>query len=129
MQPTHELIELDAGVSLLVNGEGELFGILSEKDLLDQPDLLNRARARVGQFQKLRGPSMSRMLLRERLATLSAREHEVCDLLVAAQHTKEIARQLEISTKTVEFHRANILRKMHAECVVELVRMLLARDA
>jgi two-component system response regulator FixJ len=60
-----------------------------------------------------------------RLASLSAREREVMQLLVAAKGTKQIAHHLGISPKTVEKHRANVLTKMQADSVVELVRLTL----
>ncbi len=46
-------------------------------------------------------------------------------LLLAGKGTKEIARELKISTKTVEKHRTGVLEKMRAESVVELMRMVL----
>jgi RNA polymerase sigma factor (sigma-70 family) len=59
------------------------------------------------------------------LAALSPRQREVMRLLLAGKGTKEIARELKISTKTVEKHRTGVLEKMRAESVVELMRMVL----
>jgi two-component system response regulator FixJ len=61
--------------------------------------------------------------LRERLATLSARERQVLDGLVAGQANKVIAYDLEISPRTVEVYRANVMTKMQARSLSELVRM------
>lgn len=126
MRNSLQLIELEEGVSLLISADGQLFGVLSKHDLLEAQDFWERVRLHLDSFRKFRLAAQPRSQVNDRRATLSAREREVCDLLVAAQHTKEIARRLEISAKTVEFHRANILKKMQAESVVELVRMLLA---
>ena len=57
------------------------------------------------------------------LNDLTAREREVMDLVVAGRSSKEIARKLEISPKTVESHRARIMLKMDADSVVDLVQM------
>lgn len=61
--------------------------------------------------------------LRERLASLSARERQVLDGLVAGHANKVIAYDLEISPRTVEVYRANVMTKMQARSLSELVRM------
>lgn len=63
-----------------------------------------------------------------RLATLSARECQVLEGLVAGHANKVIAYDLEISPRTVEVYRANVMTKMQARSLSELVRMaILAR--
>lgn len=54
---------------------------------------------------------------------LSTRQHEVFDLLVAGESSKQIARQLDIGEKTVAKHRATVLEKMQVDSVVGLVRL------
>jgi two-component system, LuxR family, response regulator FixJ len=61
----------------------------------------------------------------ERLATLSHREREVLDGLVAGHANKRIAYDLGISPRTVEIYRANLMTKMQAESLSNLVRMAL----
>lgn len=61
--------------------------------------------------------------LRDRLASLSARERQVLEGLVAGQANKVIAYDLEISPRTVEVYRANVMTKMQARSLSELVRM------
>ena len=61
--------------------------------------------------------------LRDRLATLSRREQEVMALVTAGKLNKQIADALSLSEVTVKVHRANVMRKMHAASVPELVRM------
>ena len=60
-----------------------------------------------------------------RLATLSAREGQVMDLVVAGQSSKAIARTLGISHRTVELHRNHIFEKLNVQSVAELVRVAL----
>ena len=55
------------------------------------------------------------------LATLTKREQEVLDKLLAGSISKQIARELGISTRTVEAHRQNLLRKLGVGSVKELI--------
>lgn len=57
------------------------------------------------------------------LASLSAREREIFDLLVRGLTNADVARQLFISIKTVETHRTRILRKLDVHNIGELVRL------
>ncbi|MGC8525177.1 MAG: response regulator FixJ [Acidibrevibacterium sp.] len=61
-----------------------------------------------------------------RLATLSPREREVLDGLVAGLPNKTIAYDLGISPRTVEIHRAHVMEKFGARSLSELVRLALA---
>lgn len=58
-----------------------------------------------------------------RLSTLTDREREIMQLTIEGQTSKEIARQLDISYRTVESHRAHILRKTGAANLIELARL------
>ncbi len=66
--------------------------------------------------------------IRERLASLSQRERQVLDRLVTGQANKTIAFELDISPRTVEVYRANVMTKMQAGSLSELVRMALATE-
>ncbi len=66
---------------------------------------------------------------RTKLASLSAREHEVLGGLLAGQANKAIAYDLSISTRTVEVHRANVMNKMGTGSLSELVRMALVAES
>jgi two-component system response regulator FixJ len=63
-----------------------------------------------------------------RIATLTPREREVLDHLVAGQPNKTIAYDLGSSPRTVEVHRARVMEKMGARSLPELVRMTIAVD-
>ncbi|HUK01364.1 MAG TPA: response regulator transcription factor [Steroidobacteraceae bacterium] len=54
--------------------------------------------------------------------TLSAREREIVQLLAEGKSNKEVARALNISVKTAETHRSNIMRKMQFESLSDLIR-------
>jgi two-component system response regulator FixJ len=63
--------------------------------------------------------------IQQRIAKLSEREREVLDRLVAGKANKVIAFELGISPRTVEVYRANVMTKMQADSLSELVRMAL----
>jgi FixJ family two-component response regulator len=61
--------------------------------------------------------------LREHLASLTPREREVMTLVVAGMLNKEIAFELRISEKTIKVHRGQVMTKMRAGSLAELVHM------
>jgi len=67
----------------------------------------------------------SRAAIHDKLAALSNRERQVLDGLVAGNPNKTIAFDLGISARTVEIYRANVMTKMEANSLSDLVRMAL----
>jgi FixJ family two-component response regulator len=61
--------------------------------------------------------------LRQRSEALTPRELEVMRLVVSGLLNKQIAAELGISEKTVNVHRAQVMHKMHADSLADLVRM------
>lgn len=59
-----------------------------------------------------------------KLATLSERERQVVELVVAGQSSKAIARTLNISHRTVELHRSHVFAKLGVQSLAELVRLV-----
>ena len=69
-----------------------------------------------------RDERLRRNRLERAYSTLTRRERDVLRLLVDGCSNKEVARDLELSPKTVERHRANIMRKLDVGSFAELVR-------
>jgi FixJ family two-component response regulator len=65
----------------------------------------------------------TRMSVSERLNTLTPRERQVFDQVIAGRLNKQIAAELGIVEKTIKVHRARVMRKMHAGSLVELVHL------
>jgi two-component system response regulator DctR len=63
-----------------------------------------------------------------RLASLTAREREVMDLILAGKLNKVIADQLDIAMRTVEVHRSRVFEKMGVRSAVELSQLLARRN-
>ncbi|WP_292936191.1 sigma-70 family RNA polymerase sigma factor [Noviherbaspirillum sp.] len=61
------------------------------------------------------------------LATLTAREREVMELVVAGRHNREIADMLGISPRTVEVHKARMMAKLGTQRIPDLVRLMLQK--
>lgn len=63
---------------------------------------------------------------RQLLASLTARERQVLDLVVVGKLNKIIADELNISIKTVELHRSRVMQKMRAKSIAQLVQTFVA---
>ena len=61
--------------------------------------------------------------LRERYATLTERERQIMTLVAVGRANKQVAAELNLSEMTVKVHRGQVMRKMHAGSLPELVRM------
>jgi FixJ family two-component response regulator len=94
-----------------------------EKPFHDQ-DLLDRIQQALQDDQARRLGAETRAVVQRRIDSLTPREREVMDLLIQGKSTKVIAAGLNLSAKTVEFHRAKVMEKMQTHSSVELVTML-----
>jgi two-component system response regulator FixJ len=98
-------------------------------DFLEKPydddALISAVRGALDQQQGAARKSSERVVINERLATLSNRERQVLEGLVAGKPNKIIAFDHDISPRTVEIYRANVMTKMQAASLSELVRMAL----
>jgi len=91
---------------------------------IDDEVLLRAVRDALRADGERRGGREERERVRERLATLTERERQVLDGVVAGKLNKQIAGALGIAEKTVKVHRGRVMEKMGATSVADLVRML-----
>jgi FixJ family two-component response regulator len=92
------------------------------KPIRDQ-DLLDAVRVALDRDRARREHEQSMSDLRGRLATLTAREREIIGFVAAGLVNKQIAGELGVSEITVKVHRGNLMKKMGARSIAELVRM------
>jgi two-component system response regulator FixJ len=131
----HRLKELDNVLPVIViTGHGDVpLAVeamkLGAADFLEKPfndeSLLAAVRSALSRQDNTSKRAAERTEIGERLAALSKREREVLDGLVAGHANKRIAFDLDISPRTVEIYRANLMTKMQAASLSDLVRMAL----
>ena len=96
-------------------------------DLIEKPFnsqvLLDRIQQAIQQDAERQRQSAEESQIGQRLARLTPREKEVMQMMVTGKASKVIAIDLGISERTVEFHRANIMKKMQARTLAELIHM------
>jgi two-component system response regulator FixJ len=91
----------------------------------DDESMVAAVRSALNRHEGVAQKQAQRSILDERLATLSNRERQVLEGLVAGKPNKIIAFDHGISPRTVEVYRANVMSKMQASSLSELVRMAL----
>jgi two-component system response regulator FixJ len=96
-------------------------------DFLEKPvkgaELLEGVRRGLALDDERRSAENRRREIRQRCERLTPRERQVMELVVAGLANKEIARDLDLSPRTVEVHRAHVMHKMGAASLVELVSL------
>jgi len=95
----------------------------------DNKDLVRRIRDSLASESKRREQSDACHSATSRLASMTPREREVMDRILAGRLNKHIAEELGICIKTVEFHRSKIMQKAGVHSVAELVQLTLATGA
>lgn len=111
--------DVPMAVGALKQGAFDFF----EKPFNDN-DLVNRVIEAMRQDATLRAASTQAEALQKRLDSLSSREREIMDKVLAGKLNKVIADELNISMRTVEVHRANLFDKMGVKTAVELAQHL-----
>jgi two-component system response regulator FixJ len=98
-------------------------------DFLEKPFddevLIEQIKAALQQGAAIAEADLQSREIAERIESLSARERQVLEGLLAGQPNKVIGRELAISPRTVEIYRANVMAKMKVSSVSELVRLTL----
>ena len=92
------------------------------KPFRDQ-ELLDAIHAGIERDRMQRQAAAAVAAVQQRFATLTEREREIMALVLAGHPNKRIAAKLGVAEGTVKVHRGQIMRKMHAQSVQELVRM------
>ncbi|KJS37315.1 MAG: transcriptional regulator [Rhodospirillaceae bacterium BRH_c57] len=99
---------------------------LGAVDLMEKPfneqDLLDRVQACLGQTRARAAECCATNAARLKLARLTDREQEVMALMAQGARSKDIARSLDLSVKTVDIHRHNVLSKLEATSTVDVHR-------
>jgi FixJ family two-component response regulator len=101
-------------------------------DFIEKPvepsEVLSSVNKAIALDKQLRYRRLQEAEIEHRLKQLTRRETEVLKWIVRGKSNKLVARILDISTRTVEVHRRNVLAKMQAESVAELVQMAMHTD-
>jgi FixJ family two-component response regulator len=116
--------DVPMAVSALKKGAADFI----EKPFNDQ-DMLGLIESCMKQDRAAAAKRAENASVAQRLDSLTQREHEVLNLIVAGKLNKQIADGLRISIKTVEVHRSRVMEKMGAESVAELVQLVLKAQA
>ncbi|MBK8976637.1 MAG: response regulator transcription factor [Planctomycetes bacterium] len=102
---------------------------LGSMDFLEKPfdiqELHDTVKRAVARDATLRETRAKRTAIGDRIASLTPRESQVMELVVAGRANKTIAAELGVSPKTIEVHRANVMQKMQAGSLAELVQMVM----
>ena len=118
---------------LFLTGHGELsMAVAAVKngawDFLEKPFqnnlLVDKVQAAQQAALGLQLDSRQKLQFGQALAVLSAREREVLDRLLQGHYNKNIADHMGITSRTVEFHRANIFEKLNVKSAVELAHLM-----
>ena len=100
------------------------------RDFIEKPfddeHLINCLREALQAARSTDAPDAAQQQARDRLAELSARERDVLAGVVEGKMNKQIAFDLDISPRTVEIYRANLMTKTGARNIAELMRIALA---
>ena len=100
-------------------------------DFIEKPfsnqHLLDRIHWAIGRSIRYKAVRAAEAENTERMERLTEREHQILSLIIDGGTNKSMAYRLSISEKTVEYHRAKIMRKMNAKSLAELVKKTRAR--
>jgi two-component system response regulator FixJ len=116
----------DVATAVLAMKQGALDFI--EKPF-DYDSIIRTVRQALALDVQLNAKRVNALMVSSRLALLTERERAILDMAARGNSTKEIARAFGISPRTVDAHRANILRKLNVKSVADLFRAVLPLGA
>ena len=91
---------------------------------VDGAELREKVQAALAASRELHARRLERSARDARLALLSEREREIVELVATGKSSREIAEILQISSRTVENHRARAMEKLHVTSAVEMARLI-----
>ena len=94
----------------------------------DDDQILSVLKAALSRGQDQQAREGEKAAIARRIGSLSTRERQVLNAVVRGKANKTVAYELGISPRTVEVYRANLMTKMQAQSISELVRMALLVD-
>ena len=127
-----QIAERDHPPIIFITGHGDIPSSVraikrGAVDFLTKPfsdgDLMKAVQAGLAQDRQARLERAEMAALRERYATLTPRERDVLPLVVSGLLNKQAAAELRISEVTLQIHRRNVMQKMAAASLADLVRM------
>lgn len=139
LQLIHEIRERGSMVPfLLITGHGTVPMVVQAMRLgavtvIEKPfhhdhllELLETIRKTISLSEVQQQSELEADAITQRLHSLTSRESQIMDLVVKGDLTKQIAKHLGISTKTVEVHRSNITKKLGVQSVAQLVKLVVS---
>jgi FixJ family two-component response regulator len=98
-------------------------------DFIQKPpqphEFIDKVQRSLRENARRRAEAAHQSAIATRIASLTPREREVLEMMVDGSATAAIAERLGISRRTVEIHRANLMKKMQADSTVKLVQMMM----
>jgi len=99
-------------------------------DFIEKPstdrDILDVVERACQAYSQCHARRLTEAVAKQRIATLTGREQEVFERVALGRQNKEVARDLEISPRTVEIYRARVMYKLEADNLSELIRVAIA---
>jgi FixJ family two-component response regulator len=97
-------------------------------DFIEKPfrpdELIDKVQRALEVNNRRRRDSTLRDATTRRIASLTPREREVLETMVDGKGTEVVAKELGISRRTVEVHRANVMKKMETDSLLKLVQLM-----
>lgn len=112
--------DVPMAVKAIQNGAADFI----QKPFRDQ-ELIDRIREVLAEDTQSRADLSERSDILQRMGTLTEREKEVMEQVVIGKANKVVAIDLSVSQRTVEIHRANVMEKMKAKSLAQLVRLVM----
>lgn len=105
---------------------------LGAHDFLEKPidhsQLIFKVEGALKAFRERKASAKKGKETNQMFDSLTKRESQIMEFLVEGSANKEIARELNITVKTVEYHRSNIMKKTHAASLPDLVKLYITHE-